>query len=197
MKLPELSNSPKDKLLREDLPLKMSFSILRVSRTDAAEKHFVHILRHMEKDLSAAAEPMVIPVFGRGLALYAIVGKGITENNVADAATFLTSACSCEVKQLNPGVDLLMTVDWDGSHVPATQPASPPRKRGEFNQAPPPPPASSPTTPAAASLPTIVTAAAEPATDCRLVRPAGHAGGRAVAGRDRRRTLLRGPVRLK
>lgn len=120
IKLPELSNSPKDKLLREDLPLKTAFAILRVSRTAAAEKHFVHILSHMEKNLSTT-EPVVVPVFGRGLALYAIVGKGITERNVTEAATFLTGKCSCEVKQLNPGVDLLMTADWDGPPGPQKQ----------------------------------------------------------------------------
>jgi hypothetical protein len=125
LKLTALTNSPKDKLLREDLPLKISFSILRLSRTDAAEKHFVHTLRHMEKDLSRTAEPIVVPVFGRGLALYAIRGKGITEGNIGEAAWFLTDACSCEVKRLNPGVDLLITAEWEDPKLAPAQPGKP------------------------------------------------------------------------
>ncbi len=119
LKLPALTNSPKDKLLREDLPLKMSFSIVRVSRTAAVEKHFVHILRHLERDLDKVTEPIVIPVIGRGRSLEPLSGKGITERNVESTAMFLTGACACEVKEANPGVDLLMSVDWNGAYVPA------------------------------------------------------------------------------
>jgi hypothetical protein len=113
LKLPELTDTPKDKLLREELPLKIAFSVLRLKRTDPNEKVLVHMLRHLEKDLSQTAEPMLFPVFGRGIALYTLVGKGITKDNIAEASVFLTGACSCEVKRLNPGVDLLMTADWE------------------------------------------------------------------------------------
>jgi hypothetical protein len=56
---------------------------------------------------------MVFPVFGRGRALLPLVGAGITEANITAAAGFLTGACSCEVKALNPGFDLLLPADWD------------------------------------------------------------------------------------
>src|SRR5262245_15707935 len=68
----------------------------------------------MEDDLHKRQEPIVFPVFGRGIALHALVGKGITEENIATAAGFLVGECSCEVRRLNPGVDLLMTADWEG-----------------------------------------------------------------------------------
>ena len=45
--------------------------------------------------------------------MFALVGKGIQNENIDEACTFLTGPCSCQVKELNPGVDLLMAVDWE------------------------------------------------------------------------------------
>ncbi len=42
-----------------------------------------------------------------------MLGKGINAETIQDAAKFLCGACSCLVKRLNPGVDLLMAADWD------------------------------------------------------------------------------------
>ena len=42
----------------------------------------------------------------------ALVGAGITAENIKDAAAFLAGPCSCEVKRDNPGVDLLLTAEW-------------------------------------------------------------------------------------
>lgn len=115
LKLPELTNSPKDKLLREEPPLLISFSILRIRRNDSQEALFAHLLLQSESDLAKRKEAIVFPVFGRGIALYALVGKGINEDTVSEAANFLIGACRCEVKKLNPGTDLLMTADWEDS----------------------------------------------------------------------------------
>jgi hypothetical protein len=64
------------------------------------------------KDEKYASEPMAIPVFGRGRALYTLVGPGINERNIAEACSFLTGPCSCQVKYLNPGTDLLINANW-------------------------------------------------------------------------------------
>jgi hypothetical protein len=45
--------------------------------------------------------------------LGALSGKGLDEDALRDAAAFLAGPCSCRVKELNPGIDLLMTADWD------------------------------------------------------------------------------------
>ena len=95
--------------------LQMKFSILRVSRKAPAEQVFVNMLLRSEDDLSGYDEPMVFPVFGRGRALYALVGKGINKDNVEEACAFLVGPCSCQVKAQNPGMDLLMRADWDAS----------------------------------------------------------------------------------
>jgi hypothetical protein len=40
------------------------------------------------------------------------VGKGMTEDNIGKACAFLVGPCSCTIKRLNPGTDMLMTADW-------------------------------------------------------------------------------------
>lgn len=92
--------------------LRLEFSILRLSRADAQEGVFKSMLLGTEEDLHAVTEPMVFPIFGRGRALYALVGKGIRAETIDDAANFLIGKCSCQVKEQNPGTDLLLTADW-------------------------------------------------------------------------------------
>lgn len=100
-------------VLRTDLPLKIAFSSLRVRRDDADEAVLLAMLTHIEDDLgSLAGEPMAFPVFGRGRVLEPLIGAGIHKDNVIEHATYLCGACSCEVKDQNPGIDLLMAANW-------------------------------------------------------------------------------------
>ncbi len=92
--------------------LRLEFSLLRISRSDAAESTFTKMLLSTEPDLAAVRAPIVFPIFGRGRALYALVGKGIQAETIEQAATFLIGKCSCQVKEQNPGTDLLLTADW-------------------------------------------------------------------------------------
>jgi len=78
------------------------FAILEVSRQDPAEEFLQAMLLASEPDLAGLREPMAFPVFGRGRALYAIVGAGINQDVLAEACVFLTGACSCQVKAQNP-----------------------------------------------------------------------------------------------
>ena len=55
---------------------------------------------------------MVFPIFGRCRALLPLVGPGISAENIRSSAAFLAGACSCQVKELNPGFDLLITANW-------------------------------------------------------------------------------------
>jgi hypothetical protein len=112
LKLPELTTAPEDTLLAET-PLRVEFSLLRVRRDDPKELALVAMLIGSEPDLAERNDPMVFPVFGRGRALLPLIGAGITGKNIHDAAAFLVGACSCEVKELNPGFDLLIAADWE------------------------------------------------------------------------------------
>lgn len=113
LKLPELSDSPDDVLLA-GAPLRLAFSFLRLRRDDPAEQALVALLLGCESDLAASGEPLVFPVFGRGRALLPLVGAGISSENIRGSAAFLAGKCSCQVKELNPGFDLLIAADWAG-----------------------------------------------------------------------------------
>lgn len=92
--------------------LRLEFSVLRVSRDDEKERAFTRMLVSSEEGLDAVREPMVFPIFGRGRSLYALVGAGIRHETIEQAAAFLIGKCSCQVKERNPGVDLLLSADW-------------------------------------------------------------------------------------
>lgn len=95
--------------------LRVTFNVLRLSRKDPKEGPFVSMLLGTEDDLKTFSEPIVFPVFGRGRALYALVGKGINKDNIEEACAFLAGPCSCQAKYMNPGTDILMSVDWDSA----------------------------------------------------------------------------------
>lgn len=108
LKLPE--HSPEDPPLLTDVPLKIEFSTVRVSRGDAPEKTLVEMLLRSDTELKG---PVVFPIFGRGRALWAITGAGLSAETIGDAAAFLTGPCACEAKADNPGLDLLIAADWE------------------------------------------------------------------------------------
>jgi hypothetical protein len=92
------------------------FSILPVSRSDPKEKMLLEMLLKSEPDLDEYSnEPIVFPIFGRGRALFALVGEGINSDNLREAIAFITGPCGCEIKMINPGVDLLIAENWDAA----------------------------------------------------------------------------------
>ena len=127
LKLPELTDDPAD-ILQAGPPLRVAFSVLRVPRSED-EGLLIDMLLHSEDDLAERSVPLVFPVFGRGRALFPIVGAGITAANIDDYGAFLVGACSCEVKDLNPGFDLLLSANWDDLLIqhgmPVAAPAPP------------------------------------------------------------------------
>jgi len=93
--------------------VRIRFSTIRVSRDDPKEEFLVSSLLRTESDLLEFDEPMTFAVFGRARILLALIGKGINEDNIEEICTFLSGPCSCTVKGLNPGVDMLVSFDWD------------------------------------------------------------------------------------
>lgn len=103
-------------ILQSDVPLKIGFSVLRISRLDVEEEVFLQMLLNLEDDLGEySKEPMAFPVFGRGRILEPLIGLGLNYDNVIEHSAYLTGACSCEVKDQNPGIDLLVAMDWDAA----------------------------------------------------------------------------------
>jgi hypothetical protein len=105
-----------ENVLQARIPLKIAFSLLRVSRDDPAEAVFLAQLLHVENDLGDYADaPMAFPVFGRGRVIEPLIGAGLTRDNVLRASGYLCGPCSCVVKEQNPGVDLLIAANWDAA----------------------------------------------------------------------------------
>ena len=117
LRLPNADGDPAALATDTDIgpELRIGFSLIRVSRSDSAERMLVSMLVHSESDLEQSDEPMVFPVFGRGRVLYALVGKGINAENIKEACAFLVGPCSCQAKAENPGTDLVMFADWQSA----------------------------------------------------------------------------------
>ena len=116
LELPEIEEADLSDLSAAPESLKIRFSAVRLSRDDEKEMALCDMLLHVEYDLrdeKYADQPMAFPIFGRGRALYTLVGDGVAPDLVEEACAFLTGACQCTVKAQNPGVDLLIQVDWD------------------------------------------------------------------------------------
>ncbi|MGI9469191.1 MAG: hypothetical protein ACR2OA_18880 [Rubripirellula sp.] len=115
LELPPQDELEEDDLFQPENPieLRLGFSIITVDRKDPKEVFFLEMLMGSEPDLESLEEPMAFPVIGRGRVLYALVGKGIFRDTVAMASRFVVGPCSCQVKEQNPGFDLLLAVDWD------------------------------------------------------------------------------------
>jgi hypothetical protein len=93
----------------------LQLGFTKITRTDPAEKWLIDSLLSLEEDLTKdeyAGQPMIFAVFGRGRALPPFVGKGVTRENLLECVYFLTGACSCTVKDQNPGMDLLFAENW-------------------------------------------------------------------------------------
>jgi len=121
IKLPEIDEEDLRDLSVAPDALKIAFSAIRISRDDPKEKLLAEMLLRIEPDLleePQVSQPMAFPIFGRGRALYALVGKGIAPDVIEEACVFLTGGCQCTVKAQNPGVDLILNVNWDKMVVP-------------------------------------------------------------------------------
>lgn len=117
--------------------LKIKFSVLKLSRTDAAERFFIAALAGPEgQERVAADQPFGALVFGRGRVLGSWPAETLNAERVQQVNQFLLGACSCEAKRLHPGWDLLVRMDWDRELAKVSKALKVP---GETTQAPPDP----------------------------------------------------------
>ncbi|MCE9529982.1 MAG: hypothetical protein K8T89_02405 [Planctomycetes bacterium] len=99
--------------LRSEVPLNISLPMVRLSRDQAEEKQFIDTMVRSQEGLDKAKGPIAFVIFGRGRLLTALHGKDLNAANVESVARFLCGACSCQVKELNPGVDLVFHASWE------------------------------------------------------------------------------------
>lgn len=93
--------------------LRVKFSVLRVRRNDAVEGLFLKMLAGPKHETEPSKGPWLALVFGRGRVLGAWPAEGFGNEQIDEACLFLLGACSCQVKRMNPGWDLLLSIDWD------------------------------------------------------------------------------------
>lgn len=112
IELPEGIGLPGSELYSE-VPLLLQFSVLEVDPADSKETYLVRQLTGFQSEAAAAGQPLIVPVFGRGRALEVIPGSELSAELIHDLTEFLCGACSCQVKEQNPGFDLLLTTNWN------------------------------------------------------------------------------------
>ncbi len=112
LELPDGVGLPGSELYSE-VPLFLKFSVLEIDPSDPREAFLVSMLQSLNPQAVSDGEALVAPVFGRGRALEVIPASDVTEVLVEDLTRFLSSACSCQVKEQNPGFDLVMSVNWN------------------------------------------------------------------------------------
>jgi hypothetical protein len=106
--------------------LGVKFSLLRIKPEDESEKAFSAMLAGPNGYMENANGPWLSFVFGRGRVLGAWPAEGFGDEQIDEACLFLLGACSCEVKRMNPGWDLLVNVDWNESLHAMGLPPPPP-----------------------------------------------------------------------
>lgn len=110
--LPEGIGLPGSELFSE-IPLLMRFSVLEIDPENSDEKFLTSLLKGFEPDSIDNGQPLVVPVFGRGRALEVIPASQVNAGLVEDLTLFLCGACSCQVKERNPGFDVLISAKWE------------------------------------------------------------------------------------
>ena len=110
LQLPDGIGLPGSELYAE-VPLFLKFTVLEIDPKDPNEQLLIKLMSGFESD--EKDEPLVAPVFGRGRALEVIPAKQINTGLIEDLTMFLCGACSCQVKERNPGFDLLLSTNWN------------------------------------------------------------------------------------
>lgn len=102
-----------DDVLRSSIPLKIAFSSQTLDATNAEESIFIKTLLHgLPPQIQQLEEPLVFPIFGRGRKIDPLQASDINLQNILAGSQYLCGACSCQVKEQNPGSDLLINEDW-------------------------------------------------------------------------------------
>lgn len=100
--------------MQSDVALRIEFSVLPLDLKDPQESVLAALLGgSMSEDLDSFL-PALIPVFGRGRALTFLGRDTIVSEAIEEICFFVSGPCSCQIKQMNPGMDLFIPVDWDG-----------------------------------------------------------------------------------
>ena len=102
-----------DRDLAPGIPMALKFSTLEVDLTQPGMQLLKQTLQASAPEIVDTKGPLAVPVFARGRALAIFTPEELTEDVLGEVCYFLVGPCSCRVKSLNPGFDLLMPFPWD------------------------------------------------------------------------------------
>ena len=114
-----------DDVLRSDIPLRVAFRLRRLSPNDEQESALLAMIYGL---VEPSDQPLLVPIFGRGRMLDALDAADCDHDVIMNACRYMVGECSCTVKALNPGVDLVLTTNWSehlGQSVVMVAPAPP------------------------------------------------------------------------
>ncbi|QDT09165.1 hypothetical protein [Planctomycetes bacterium K23_9] len=100
-----------DDVLRSDVPLRIEFKVRRLG-SQSNELAFRAMIQGFAENVSA---PYAFPVFGRGRMIEPLRADQLTDDTIVSACNYLVGQCSCTMKSLNPGVDILLDTNWQQS----------------------------------------------------------------------------------
>lgn len=112
IELPPGVGRPGSELLAK-IPLQMKFSVVEVSAESSEEQALIKLLHGGLAKPPLTSDSYIAPVFGRGRVLNVLSASELEPETVSDWTRYLCSACSCQVKQQNPGFDLLCAMNWE------------------------------------------------------------------------------------
>jgi hypothetical protein len=112
--LPQQDPNDPDSQLGPGPPLKLKFSVLRVSLDDPVEKLFAAMVAGpKQQQFIAEGTPFAGPVFAKGRVLGSWPLFELDDTAIEDASLFLIGRCSCRLKNENPGWDVILKTQWD------------------------------------------------------------------------------------
>lgn len=114
IELPAGIGRPGSELLSR-VPLQLRFSVVELSADSREEHVLLKLLRSALPQPPREEESLLAPIFGRGRVLSVQSARDVEPEVITDLTTYLCSACSCQVKQQNPGFDLLCEMNWEES----------------------------------------------------------------------------------
>jgi hypothetical protein len=153
--------------LRLPLPLQVMLPLVMLDRDLPEEAAFVRLLLATEEGLARAKGPILFPIFGRGRVLCSLSEEEFTADKVQDVTKFLCRECSCELKELNPGVDMLLAADWNAifDKMFEAKETNPVEKRIDSVE-PTPTPVSTPVMEAPSGTESVIEATSSPCVVC-------------------------------
>ncbi|MEI7955782.1 MAG: hypothetical protein WCJ66_11485 [Verrucomicrobiota bacterium] len=107
--------------LDSGIPLRIGFEVVRMPADDPREDVLRGMLLKVVPGLLEKRDrPLAFPLFGRGRILAPLAGEEIRHESITAISRYLCGPCACQVKAQNPGVDLLLDVDWEAKLAGAT-----------------------------------------------------------------------------